>query len=1095
MPDDNDTSNHDPGSSKEKRLIDLGRDVVKEIAALTHQAPTTSFDAPHYHDRLLQVYFDLKKRDLLVADLPAWVKEIEIDLEKEDAATAELLCDNPRLQEALAAVTAYTPSKWLLEKELLRRDSTRRERSTGVLVPAASEISDSSDKKPADEPARLRKSWSYSENEDVYEAAAKERLTGLCFSGGGVRSATFCLGVLQALAELGKLAKVDYLSTVSGGGYIHQWLASWIHNDKNGLAGVQAKLIPLPADRSLARTPEQIRWLRRYSSYLTPRNGIFSADTWTMLAIWFRNTFLNQIVLFSFLTSCLLILRGITNPFISDWLYRRSMGLEPCSRLGILFLVLAAVVASNVRFALALASQTDSLKGNERRVRFALGNAGVFLWAVVPGFVLAVVVALEANKRIDFGGKLSIPSFLLVWMFHLACIALATTFGARIKKTFGELKPSAKLQSYVIAPALVATAMVCVALVSFAAWKLTAGNEHSYLYLPANKTAAFLNQRLNRSAPKLKLHSDISSDGKALGAFDLLVSDHDLKQPKTLFDPNNLYIAYAPVVVFFLQFLAIRLQLGSIGRYCYESRREWLARFGAWSAMISCGWILMCGISRVGPNFCQWLFLGSTLKKMYGLVTVILVHAITLYSGASGKSDGKPKPNKFLGRSPLDLIGMVGAPICIVSLLVIAAYVLDKALSSPLLYFINKDLSSYWQHLHLEPFILLLLTISIFLFFGWRVDINEFSLHGFYRNRLARCYLGGNNPKRTPDPFTGFDDHEETGTSGIRLSDLLPKRFGGVPIDKVIQRPYDGPFPIFCSTLNLTFGEDLATQERKGTSFAFTPLYSGYHVGWTSAGRKDDSDTAFNGFVPTATYAYPNRGIPLSYVTAISGAALSPNQGYNSQPALAFLMTLFNVRLNWWIANPRRRNIWPSSKYSPTPNFGLTYLISELFGLATDMSNYVCLCDGGFFENMGLYELVRRRCSEIVICDAECDQKTVFEGIGNAVAKCRADFGVEISLDLTPLIPDPVSGNASSHFVTGSIRYPAPPGDNGANEKYLGRILYLKTSIVGDETADLLHHKRAFPDFPQDSTADQWFNESQFESYRRLGQLIAEHAL
>jgi hypothetical protein len=143
---------------------------------------------------------------------------------------------------------------------------------------------------------------------------------------------------------------------------------------------------------------------------------------------------------------------------------------------------------------------------------------------------------------------------------------------------------------------------------------------------------------------------------------------------------------------------------------------------------------------------------------------------------------------------------------------------------------------------------------------------------------------------------------------------------------------------------------------------------------------------------------------------------------------------------------------------------------------------------------MGLYELVRRRCSEIVICDAECDENTVFEGIGNAVAKCRADFGVEISLDLTPLIPNPISGNASSHFVTGSIRYPAPPGDNSAQDKYVGRILYLKTSIVGDETADLLHHKRAFPDFPQDSTADQWFNESQFESYRRLGQLIGERA-
>jgi hypothetical protein len=1093
MPDENETSRQDSAESKENRLIDIGRDVVSEIAALTHEPPTSSWDAPHYHDRLLQVYFDLKKRKLLLADLPEWVKEVEIDLEKEDPATADILGDNPRLQEAIAAVTAYTPSKWLLEKELLRRDSTRKERTVGVLVPVDSEISDGSDKKSADEPAPSGKSWSYGGTEDVFEAAAKERLTGVSFSGGGVRSATFCLGVLQGLAEVGKLGQVDYLSTVSGGGYIHQWLASWIHNDKGGLAGVQEKLIPLPADRSLARTPEQIRWLRRYSSYLTPQNGIFSADTWTMLAIWFRNTFLNQIVLISFLASSLLLLRGITYPFTNDWLYRQSIGLSSCCRWGILFFLLAAMIASSIRLGLALASQTDALKGNERGVRFALGNPGVFCWAVVPGFVLAIVVALEADNRISFGEKRGTPIFLLVWASHLACVALATTFGARVKNTFVELQPNAKLRAYAIMPAFVVTAILCATFVSFAAWKLTAGNRDSHLYSPAKTTAAFLNQHLNQSIPKLKVHSDISSNGKPVGTLDLPAPDLDQKKGKPLFDPNNLYITFAPIAIFFLQFLVVRLQLGIIGRYCYESRREWLARFGAWSAMISCGWVLMCCISRFGPNVCQWLFLGSTLKKVYGLATVIVIHAITLYSGASGKTDGKPKPDKFLGRSPLDLVGMVGAPICILSLLVIAAYLIDKALRSPLLYFINKDLSCYWERLHVEPFIFFLLVISIFLFFGWRIDINEFSLHGFYRNRLARCYLGGNNPKRTPDPFTGFDDHEEIGTSGIRLSDLLPEKFGGMK-SEVNSYSYDGPFPIFCSTLNLTFGEDLATQERKGASFAFTPLYSGYHVGWTSAGREDDSDIAFNGFVPTEIYAYPNRGIPLSYATAISGAALSPNQGYNSQPALAFLMTLFNVRLNWWIANPRRRKIWPSSQNSPTPNFGLRYLIGELFGLANDTSNYVCLCDGGFFENMGLYELVRRRCSEIVICDAECDENTVFEGIGNAVAKCRADFGVEISLDLTPLIPNPVSGNASSHFVTGSIRYPAPPGDNSAQDKYVGRILYLKTSIAGDETADLLHHKRAFPDFPQDSTADQWFNESQFESYRRLGQLIAERA-
>ena len=168
--------------------------------------------------------------------------------------------------------------------------------------------------------------------------------------------------------------------------------------------------------------------------------------------------------------------------------------------------------------------------------------------------------------------------------------------------------------------------------------------------------------------------------------------------------------------------------------------------------------------------------------------------------------------------------------------------------------------------------------------------------------------------------------------------------------------------------------------------------------------------------------------------------------GFSSQPALAFLMTLFNVRLGWWIANPRKRKVWPSKKRKPTPRFGLRYLLSELFGMSTDTTNYVCLCDGGRFENMGLYELVRRRCMFIVICDAESDTKTCFEGIGGAISKCRTDFGVEIALDLRPLIPDEKTKLAKKHFVIGSIRYPAPPqiAPRGAVSEYKGTVLYLE---------------------------------------------------
>ena len=195
-----------------------------------------------------------------------------------DLATADYpsiscaLRADPRAQARLAAIVEYTPSKWLLQQELEAR---------GFWPPAP------------DEPV------------DVYELAYKKKLTGICFSGGGIRSATFNLGVLQGLAALEKLNCFDYLSTVSGGGYIHQFFASWIECES--LKKVQDQLKPLPSASARTVWPDPVRWLRRYSNYLTPSKGLLTTDTWSAISIWLRNTMLNQIVLISALLFVLLL--------------------------------------------------------------------------------------------------------------------------------------------------------------------------------------------------------------------------------------------------------------------------------------------------------------------------------------------------------------------------------------------------------------------------------------------------------------------------------------------------------------------------------------------------------------------------------------------------------------------------------------------------------------------------------------------------------------------------------------------------------------------------------------------------------------------
>jgi len=109
---------------------------------------------------------------------------------------------------------------------------------------------------------------------------ARASLIGLAFSGGGIRSATFNLGILQGLAQLDLLRKFDYLSTVSGGGYIGSWLMAWMQHQKIGIVEVGKKLAPRAYKASDVGEPSEVRFLRNYSNYLTPRKGILSADFW-----------------------------------------------------------------------------------------------------------------------------------------------------------------------------------------------------------------------------------------------------------------------------------------------------------------------------------------------------------------------------------------------------------------------------------------------------------------------------------------------------------------------------------------------------------------------------------------------------------------------------------------------------------------------------------------------------------------------------------------------------------------------------------------------------------------------------------------------
>jgi hypothetical protein len=250
-------------------------------------------------------------------------------------------------------------------------------------------------------------------------------------------------------------------------------------------------------------------------------------------------------------------------------------------------------------------------------------------------------------------------------------------------------------------------------------------------------------------------------------------------------------------------------------------------------------------------------------------------------------------------------------------------------------------------------------------------------------------------------------------------------------------------------------------------------------------------------YVPTGGYAgrenpdaEPGAGLTLATAMTISGAAVSPNWGYHSSPLVAFVMTLFNVRLGAWLPNPA---VVKSEKDLSLayPKRSLRALFDELLGIAGDKSHAIYLSDGGHFENLGLYEMLRRRCRLILVIDAGEDPGCGFEDLGNALRKSAIDMQIEVTFDKTPRIAprnDRKGSKDALGFATATIRYPEATAPKG-------RLLYLKPSLLSDVPIDVRAYANLHPDFPHESTVDQFFTESQFESYRALGQYQMEQLI
>jgi hypothetical protein len=330
------------------------------------------------------------------------------------------------------------------------------------------------------------------------------------------------------------------------------------------------------------------------------------------------------------------------------------------------------------------------------------------------------------------------------------------------------------------------------------------------------------------------------------------------------------------------------------------------------------------------------------------------------------------------------------------------------------------------------------------------VNVNFISPHRYYRNRLVETYLLRHDPEAR----------------------YKVKRDGRQLLSE-LGRSRKAPYHLINGSLNLPTGDSPELRGRDSDFFLFSRHFCGSPI---------------MGYRPTIEWERYDGHLDLGTAMAISGAAASPHMGTTTPRGSSFLLTVLNIRLGYWLRRPNAVTWLPTWLVRSVGGPGPSYLVREMFGQLRLTYRflgwkipYVNVSDGGHIENLGVYELLRRRCKFIIAIDGECDPKLEFPSLMTLIEFAWIDFGVQIDIDLAELKLNE-DRFSRTHFTLGRIEYP---------DGQQGLLLYIKLSVTGNEDAYVLDYRRANESFPHESTLDQVFEESQFEAYRALGEHVA----
>lgn len=816
---------------------------------------------------------------------------------------------------------------------------------------------------------------------------------GLGLSGGGIRSATFALGLLQALARVRALRGVDYLSTVSGGGYIGSFVGrlfarTYVRNadDVEDILCAAEPAAPVGQEDDDHKTRRQaarrcLHLLRDNGNYIAPAGG---GDWLSAVACVIRNLLTVHVIVALFLAQ--FVLAGIM--------------LEQCVR---------------------RASWWPGLESHLPAWWSPICNP---LWLVaVPLPFVAVSLALAYWLIAEKGRRQ--PIVLLV-----AGLSGMGAFLAFMTSTIG-FQWAGGITLVTVALALLSLGLAFV----------------------------------------------LRPDGKGV-------------RDRTVEWLRNRMTAWLGRMLLGLLALAAIAAVDLVGRALYVemAHDEFLASFGG---------------------------LGSGIA----LLAVVRPLLVALAQRGDGNAAGA-------GKRGLIAASAIILPIVIVVAIIVGvhAFAWWAAVQAPItesmkIPWVDEAQQSPWWSL----WWLLLLTVLLNFVVGLAPSfVNYSSLHPFYTARLIRAYLGASNPAR----LWRANITETRRGDDIEAADYWNQDGAG-------PSPYDKGAPLHM--INVTINETTDSesrrqqQDRKGVGMAVGPCGVSvgvrHHARWCTTRLGDlalePAELAPPGYrvfaeketMETLREYLQRDRMTIGRWVSISGAAFSTGTGFRTSLLLSLLAGMANVRLGYWWAPGCRstqlagRRAWRQVLHALRPV--QINLLAEWFARFPGTSQVRWyLSDGGHFENLAGYELIRRRLPLMIISDAEQDQGGTLEGLAGLVRKARLDFGAEIEFldasaareklgfgedakfvgaleDLRPKRGDRgTPARAAAHVAVADVKYADSPDAAPCT------LVYIKPGLTGDETVDLLEYQRRNDAFPHESTADQMFGEDQWESYRKLGNHI-----